>query len=57
MKPGDKVQMRESPEIQGTIRKLAGRQVIVRWSEHTSTAVPRYLLKPYQPKGENCHAR
>lgn len=53
MKPGDRVQRRDSPETQGIVCKLAGHQVIVRWSEHTSTAVPRYLLKPYQPKGES----
>ena len=52
MKVGDKVTMRESPETEGIIRKLVGRQVLVRWSEHTSTTVSRYLLKPYQPKGE-----
>jgi small-conductance mechanosensitive channel len=57
MKPGDKVQMRDAPETQGIVSKIAGRQVIVRWSEHSSTKVPRYMLKTQQPKGENCHAR
>jgi hypothetical protein len=53
MKPGDKVQMRDAPETQGTVRKLAGHQVIVRWSEHTSTKVPRYMLKTQQSEGEH----
>ena len=52
MKIGDRVSLREDPATQGIVRKLAGHQVIVQWSEHTSTAVPQNLLKPYQPKGE-----
>lgn len=56
MKVGDMVRLRESPEIQGIVRKLAGHQVIVQWSEHTTTKVPKYMLTPYQPGGEIRHA-
>jgi hypothetical protein len=57
MKPGDKVQMREAPETRGTVRKLAGHQVIVQWPERTTTKVPKYMLKPQQQRGETHHAR
>lgn len=52
MKVRDKVQMREAPQAQGVIRRIAGHQVTVQWSAHTSTTVPRYMLKPYQPQIE-----